>query len=72
MGEVGLEVGRWVSKRHRADHKCADLTLSMISHPRWQVKETLRFKAPRHLPTEYEDIRRKKTTNKQEFLNHMA
>lgn len=59
MKEMGWEVESEFLK-DTADHKCADTTLSMTSHPRWQVKETLGFKAPRYLPTEYEDIRKKK------------
>lgn len=54
-------VGRWGGGflKDTADPEWADLTLS--SHPRWQVKETPGFKAPRLLPTEYEDIRKKQT-----------
>lgn len=55
MGEVGPEVALWVFKRQNR-HKCADLTLSLTSHPRWRVQETPGFKASRNLPTEYEDI----------------
>jgi hypothetical protein len=68
-------VGRWRSGflRDTADHKSVDVTLSMTVHPRWQVEETLGFKAPRHLPTEYEDVRLVvRTPNKQESLNHMV
>lgn len=60
MEEVGREVGGGVLK-DTADHKCADLTILVTSHPRWQMKETLGFKAPTHLPADHEDIRKKQT-----------